>query len=124
VSTHVQRAQTDTEFLKINFQIAQCQNDVFASRSREMAQPFSPKEKDGDSVYVASQAHLLKPTTENPLPTAVPPPNAALAGLLGVRHVLVIVGLPERGKCFIAQRLSAYLYFFHGAEVKLFDVAE
>jgi len=82
--------------------------------------PFSEHE----DVYVKSQAHLLKPTTDNPLPTAVPPPTAALAGLLGVRHVLVVVGLPERGKCFISQRLSKYLYFFHGAEVKLFDVAE
>jgi hypothetical protein len=80
--------------------------------------------REHEDVYVRSQAHLLKPTTDNPLPTAVPPPAAALAGLLGVRHVLVIVGLPERGKCFIAQRLSKYLYFFHGAEVKLFDVAE
>lgn len=78
----------------------------------------------GEDVYVASQAHLLKPTVENPLPTAVPPPTAALSGMIGVRHVLVIVGLPERGKCFLAQRLSKYLYFFHGAEVKLFDVAE
>jgi len=77
-----------------------------------------------NDVYVKSQEHLLRPTSENPLPTSVPPPSAGMAGLIGVRHVLIVIGLPERGKCFIAQRLSKYLYFFHGAEVKLFDVAE
>uniref|UniRef100_A0A7S3T8B4 6-phosphofructo-2-kinase domain-containing protein n=1 Tax=Emiliania huxleyi TaxID=2903 RepID=A0A7S3T8B4_EMIHU len=75
-------------------------------------------------AYVQSQSHLLKATSDNPLPTAVPPPIAAVAGLLGVRHVLCLIGLPERGKPFIAQRLSKYLSFFHGAEVKLFDVNE
>lgn len=76
------------------------------------------------SAYVASQSHLLKATQDNPLPTAVPPPIAAVAGLLGVRHVLCLIGLPERGKPFIAHRLSKYLSFFHGAEVKLFDINE
>jgi len=76
------------------------------------------------SAYVASQSHLLKATHDNPLPTAVPPPIAAVAGLLGVRHVLCLIGLPERGKPFIAHRLSKYLSFFHGAEVKLFDINE
>ena len=70
------------------------------------------------AAYVASQTHLLKPTTENPLPTAVPPPISAVAGLLGVRHVLVLIGLPERGKPFIAERLANYLSFFHGAEAR------
>ena len=74
------------------------------------------------SVYVSSQAHLLKPTQDNPLPTAVPPPIAATAGTLGVRHVLCLIGLPERGKPFIAGRLEAYLSFFHGAEVRRFNI--
>lgn len=77
---------------------------------------------EGAAVFVTSQAHLLKPTQENPLPTAVPPPIAATAGTLGVRHVLVLIGLPERGKPFIAGRLHAYLSFFHGAEVKRFNI--
>ena len=71
----------------------------------------------------SSQAHLLKNTDYNPLPTAVPPPIAAVAGTLGVRHVLSLIGLPQRGKPFIAKRLKSYLSFFHGAEVALFDVS-
>ena len=57
------------------------------------------------------------------MPTAVPPPIAATSGTLGVRHVFCLIGLPERGKPFIARRLEAYLSFFHGAEVMLFDLS-
>jgi len=77
-----------------------------------------------EGFFVSSQAHLLKPTQDNPLPTAVPPPIAATAGTLGVRHVLCLIGLPERGKPFIAGRLDAYLSFFHGAEVRRFNINE
>ena len=71
---------------------------------------------------ISSQAHLLKATSDNPLPTAVPPPIAATSGTLGVRHVLCLIGLPERGKPFIARRLQSYLSFFHGADVQLFNI--
>lgn len=74
--------------------------------------------------FVDSQAHLLKATENNPLPTAVPPPIAANAGTLGVRHVLCVIGLPERGKPYIARRLQAYLSFFHGAEVHIFNLQD
>jgi len=74
------------------------------------------------AAFVNSQAHLLKATSDNPLPTAVPPPIAATAGTLGVRHVLCLIGLPERGKPFIARRLDGYLSFFHGAQVKRFNI--
>jgi len=74
--------------------------------------------------YVKSQRHLLQATENNPLPTAVPPPIAANAGTLGVRHVLCIIGLPERGKPYIARRLQAYLSFFHGAEVQVYDLLD
>ena len=74
--------------------------------------------------YVKSQEHLLTATHYNPQPTAVPPPIAANAGTLGVRHVLCIIGLPERGKPYIAKRLQAYLSFFHGADVQLFNIAD
>jgi len=74
--------------------------------------------------YVKSQMHLLQATTNNPQPTAVPPPIAANAGTLGVRHVLCVIGLPERGKPYIARRLQAYLSFFHGADVQVFDMLD
>ena len=89
--------------------------------------PVDRMSKRGSSetlVYEESKAHLLKPTSNNPMPTAVPPPIAATAGTLGVRHVLIIIGLPERGKPFIARRLERYLSFFHGAEVRLFDISK
>ena len=74
--------------------------------------------------YVLSQQHLLQPTADNPLPTAVPPPIAANAGTLGVRHVLSVIGMPERGKPYIAKRLQSYLSFFHGAEVQIFNIMD
>lgn len=79
---------------------------------------------ENSQPFVASQAHLLRATTENPQPTAVPPPIAANAGTLGVRHVLCIIGLPERGKPYIARRLQSYLSFFHGAEVQIFNLQD
>ena len=74
--------------------------------------------------YVQSQAHLLKATENNPLPTAVPPPIAANSGTLGVRHVLCVIGLPERGKPYIARRLQSYLSFFHGADVQTYNLSD
>ena len=74
--------------------------------------------------YVRSQEHLLQATENNPLPTAVPPPIAANAGTLGVRHVLCVIGLPERGKPYIARRLQAYLSFFHGADVHIYNLSD
>ena len=84
------------------------------------------RDSDGAGMqapYVSSQAHLLQPSDYNPMPTAVPPPISANSGTLGVRHVLFIIGLPERGKPFIARRLKNYLSFFHGADVQLFDIS-
>ena len=96
-----------------------------------MAEPKTPsragaeRRSSGDyQSYLPSQEHLLHPTADNPQPTACPPPIAALAGTLGARHVLCFIGLPERGKPFLANRIAQYLSFFHGAQVKLFDLSE
>ena len=35
-----------------------------------------------------------------------------------------IIGLPERGKPYIARRLQSYLSFFHGAEVQIFNLRD
>ena len=88
------------------------------------APPDLPSPHESKDPWMNSQSHLLKPTAHNPLPTAVPPPTAANAGTLGVRHVLCIIGLPERGKPYIARRLSAYLSFFHGADVQVFNILD
>jgi broad specificity phosphatase PhoE len=71
-----------------------------------------------------SQEHLLKPTASNPQPTTMPPPSAQLAGLLGKRQVISFIGLPARGKPFLAERLCHYMSFFHGVRCRTFDISE
>eukprot|EP00746_Dinoflagellata_sp_MGD_P085429 gnl/MRDRNA2_/MRDRNA2_33815_c0_seq1.p1 gnl/MRDRNA2_/MRDRNA2_33815_c0~~gnl/MRDRNA2_/MRDRNA2_33815_c0_seq1.p1 ORF type:complete len:528 (-),score=91.45 gnl/MRDRNA2_/MRDRNA2_33815_c0_seq1:86-1669(-) len=74
--------------------------------------------------FVQSQEHLLTKTEANPQPTTVPPPAAGLAGAIGERHVISFIGLPARGKPFMAERLCRYLSFFHGARCRVFDIAK
>lgn len=40
----------------------------------------------------------------------------------GERLVLVMVGLPARGKTYIAKRVCQYLSFFHGRDCKVFNI--
>jgi len=73
---------------------------------------------------VLAQEHLLKSSTSNPSPTMMPPPAAGMAsGALGDRHVVCFLGLPARGKQFMAERLCRYLTFFHGAQCEIFDLS-
>ena len=62
--------------------------------------------------------------SDNPTPQLVPPPTHAVSGTIGEKHVLVMVGLPARGKTHMAKRLERYLAFFHGARTKVFNVGE
>ena len=74
--------------------------------------------------YVLAQEHLLRSSPSNPSPTTMPPPAAGLAaGALGDRHVVCFLGLPARGKQFMAERLQRYLTFFHGAQCEVFDLS-
>lgn len=75
-----------------------------------------------EKTVLKSQKHLVSPTVYNPLPTEVPPPITPLAGNIGERLVICVIGLPYRGKTFTATRLQRYLNFFHGADCRLFDV--
>ena len=43
------------------------------------------------------------------------PPADSEAGTNGDRIVIVMVGLPARGKTYIARKVARYLSFFHGA---------
>jgi len=90
-------------------------------RARE---PPGAEELRKDSLHVDSQKHLLEPSDYNPLPTSVPPPIQALSGNIGERHVLVMLGLPCRGKSFTSRRLQRYLQFFHGATCRRYDLCE
>jgi len=95
-----------------------CEGDATGPKKPSLIQ--MPTESD--QYYVKSQRHLTQPTAENPYPTQVPPPISPLAGTLGVRHIISIIGLPDRGKTFIAHQLGHYLTFFHGAEVQIFNI--
>ncbi|KAL3921228.1 MAG: hypothetical protein SGPRY_004977 [Prymnesium sp.] len=88
--------------------------------------PLLSKRQSSDAcwAYLPCQEHLLQPTLSNPLPTSIPPPSPALAGItLGERNVFCFIGLPGRGKAFHARRTCHYLSFFHGAKVKLFELS-
>lgn len=59
---------------------------------------------------------------DNPSPQRILPPPDAAAGTRGDKLCIVMVGLPARGKTFIARRLRQYLRFFHGAKCEVFNV--
>ena len=61
---------------------------------------------------------------DNPKPQSIPPPIYGDQGIIGEKHVLVMVGLPARGKTHMAKRLCQYLRFFHGANTRVFNVGE
>ena len=86
--------------------------------------PTTPPAGEYPRNFCVSQEHLLSASRRNPEPTTVPPPVAGLAGALGDRHVICFIGLPARGKQFMAERLCRYLKFFHGAQCEIFDLAK
>lgn len=57
------------------------------------------------SLAAAVAAQLIS----NPTPQTSSAPHTAMAGTHGDRLVLVMVGLPARGKTYIARRVCQYL---------------
>ena len=84
----------------------------------------SPAPHTGTFPKSPSSVNLtaVQEQAENPTPQLLLPPPDAIAGTRGDKFAIVMVGLPARGKTFIARRLSQYLKFFHGALCKVFNV--
>jgi len=86
--------------------------------------PGGRKPSGASQHYVLAQEHLLRSSPSNPSPTTMPPPTGGMSvGGLGDRHVVCFLGLPARGKQFMAERLQRYLTFFHGAQTEVFDLS-
>jgi broad specificity phosphatase PhoE len=73
---------------------------------------------NSSSTNRSGSYHGLAPLIDNPTPQ-VPLGNHTVD-----RLVIVMVGLPARGKSFVARRICQYLSFFHGASCKVFNVGE
>ena len=59
-------------------------------------------------------------SVNNPRPQ-VEVSDSSKLGTHGDRIVIVMVGLPGRGKTFIGRKLAHYVSFFHGATVRVFN---
>ena len=58
----------------------------------------------------------------NPVPQGEKAPDTAEQGTNGDKIVLVMVGLPARGKTYIARKVARYLEFFYNAPTEVFNV--
>lgn len=80
----------------------------------------------------ASSLTVVTRRSSNPLPHQAPTGSHTAADnpvLLNVasgttedKIVIVMVGLPARGKSYIGQKIARYLTFFHGVPVRIFNV--
>ena len=80
--------------------------------------------KIASASFPDSLAGFVEQFVENPMPQSLPPPKYGEQGIIGEKHVLVMVGLPARGKTHMAKRLCQYLRFFHGANTRVFNVGD
>ena len=103
------------------------------SNSASLSSVSPSKRQKRDAKNISSSPHMekyLNPFQDkwssredfNPKPQVRSAPQDAEVGTAGDKLVLVMVGLPARGKTYIARRVARYLQFFHGAPTKAFNV--
>ena len=103
------------------------------SNSASLSSVSPSKRQKRDAKNISSSPHMekyLNPFQDkwssredfNPKPHLRSAPQDAEVGTAGDKLVLVMVGLPARGKTYIARRVARYLHFFHGAPTKVFNV--
>ena len=78
----------------------------------------SSMKRSSSNVNIAPQATA----TENPQPQIAQAPNPTQSGTNGDKLVIVMVGLPARGKTYIARKIAHYFRFFHGAPAEVYNV--
>mmetsp|Transcript_17631 Transcript_17631/g.21405 ORF Transcript_17631/g.21405 Transcript_17631/m.21405 type:complete len:546 (+) Transcript_17631:288-1925(+) len=65
----------------------------------------------------------LLEVVDNPKPQ-IENPRTSFIGQSGDRFILVMVGMPARGKSYIARRIRQYLSFFQNSPTELFNVGQ
>ena len=65
---------------------------------------------------------LDSPVVDNPTPQQWLPPTSYATK--SDKLVIVMVGLPARGKSYITRRVSQYINFFYGTPIKVFNVGD
>ena len=91
---------------------------AFVSMASAAAQPPAKKVHRTSSSDTTVVSHVEG--VDNPAPHCKSAPRA----FNGDNLVIVMVGLPARGKSYIAQKLQHYLAFFHGMEGQIFNAGQ
>jgi broad specificity phosphatase PhoE len=71
--------------------------------------------------HIAALVHNPEPQQDSPS-VKLAQGEIGLAGSIGDRYVVALVGLPATGKTYMARRICQYLQFFHGAKTEVFNV--